>query len=81
MQIVHACFGWWGHFFGGAPAQSSRREASTWTFLDRLDIFFDAINILSRLALWIRYESDENTTHEKKSTQNKEVYTSLGVYV
>ena len=34
------------HFLGGvAPvaAQSSRREASTWTFLDRLDIFLTQI--------------------------------------
>ena len=35
------------NFWAGVSAQrrqSSRREASTWTFLDRLDIFSDAID-------------------------------------
>ena len=30
---------------GGETAQSSRREASTWTFFDRLDIFSNAIDL------------------------------------
>ena len=37
---LHYKDGWgWDHFLGGVPAQSSRREASTWTFFDRFDIF------------------------------------------
>ena len=41
----------WGHFFGGVPAQSSRREASTQPIFDRLDIFFDAIDLKNTLVL------------------------------
>ena len=34
----------WANFLGGVPGQSCRREASTWTFLEWLDIFSDATN-------------------------------------
>ena len=38
IKVLHFDLGLgWDHFLGGVPAQSSRREASTWTFLDRLD--------------------------------------------
>ena len=43
----------WDHFFGGVPAQSSRREASTWTFFDRLDIFSDATNLKMTLVVFV----------------------------
>ena len=38
---------------GGEPAQSSRREASTWTFFDRLDIFSNAIDVKNTLVLLV----------------------------
>ena len=47
----------WDHFFGGAPAQSGRREASTWIFFDRLDIFSNATNQKITLALLLDCES------------------------
>ena len=41
----------WDHFFGGVPAQSSRREASNEPIFDRLDIFSDAIDLKNTLVL------------------------------
>ena len=44
----------WDHFFGRVSAQSSRREASTQSFFDRLDIFSiicDAIETLDSLKI------------------------------
>ena len=43
----------WDHFLGGVPGQKSRREASTWTFLEWLDIFFDATNLKIILTVFV----------------------------
>ena len=43
----------WDHFFGGVPAQSSRREASNKPIFDRLDIFSDAIDPKNMLAAFV----------------------------
>ena len=52
VKVLHFEIGLgWDHFFGGVPAQSSRREASTWTFFDRLDIFSDATDLKNTLVL------------------------------
>ena len=40
-------------FWGGASAQSSRREASTWPFFDRLAIFSNAIDLKNTLVLFV----------------------------
>ena len=54
IKVLHLEIGLgWGHFFGGVPAQSSRREASTWTFFDRLDIFSDATNLKMMLVVFV----------------------------
>ena len=52
IKVLHFEIGLgWDHFFGGVPAQSSRREASTQPIFDRLDIFFDAIDLKNALVL------------------------------
>ena len=56
----------WDHFFGGALAQSSRREASTWTLLDRLDIFSNAIDLKNSLVVFVfRYLPPQRRNRKK----------------
>ena len=60
------------HFWGGVPAQSSRREASTWTFFDRLDIFSDAIDRKMTMALSIQPHTHflgAGTNHTESATE------------
>ena len=55
------------HFFGGAPAQSSRREAPTWSFIDRLDIFSDATDLENTLVvLFLRHLPPQRHTRKKR---------------
>ena len=54
------------------PAQSSRREASTWSFFDRLDIFSDATNRKITLALLILRHTHflgAGTNHTESATE------------
>ena len=48
----------WDHFCGGALSQSSRREASTGTFLNRLDIKSNATDKIITMPPFILCRSD-----------------------
>ena len=52
---------------GGVLAESSRREASTWTFFDRLDIFSNATDEIITMALYIFCRCDIIGPPEKTS--------------
>ena len=56
-----------GALFGGVPAQSSRREASTWTFFDRFEVFSNATDLKNALVVFVLRvrrsdESESRTT-------------------
>ena len=60
IKVLHFEIGLgWDHFLSGVAAQSGRREASSWTFLDRLDIFSDAIDLKNtQVLLFLQFLSE-----------------------
>ena len=63
------------------PAQISRRETSTWSFFDRLDIFSDATNLKNALVVFVLRVCYSESPREELIAENILKQISVRLYL